>query len=366
MTDRPPQRWGKINHGQTYGLIADDIARRIATLKMGHYEVLLLNHIREYSWARSTRKKTREGAWPDAIPFVETVTATAAAVCGPIVSDSEFKHVRKKLYEAVATLKADHILIETEGETPGLLINTNVAEWKTYLRDFLPPGSGLRYACQAQNARVETPENSPETTVSEDTNISPPEDTHIPPRGYAVSPPEDTRILPRGYAHIEERGRVLDLIQTEEDNTVVVVTPAKDGSTDPKPPTNLDELREWAAKVVPPLESLDGKLAGFALSYPIPWIHDAILCAIVNTKPGGIASFANGCLRRWQALGGPPHAEVEPARIMTGTAATSAPARASPGRRETVSERIAREGSERKEYLKTWKPKHMRGPADGA
>lgn len=214
----PPSRWGKINHGQSYGLIADDVARRLATLRMGDYERLLFNHIREYSWARSTRRKSRDGSWPDALPFDETITSIARQACGPIASDREMAKVRKRLYEAAKTLKDDRFLIATEGPADAILINTKVDDWDVSDREFLPQG-GRWYASAAQNSQPKEEEK-----VSAKTGIDVRQNGQAyPPERANISGKTGMDVRQNGYSHIEDRAQG-DLIQTKEDNTLCVST----------------------------------------------------------------------------------------------------------------------------------------------
>ncbi len=234
----PGKAWGKLNHGQSYGLLADDIARRFSTIRLGDYERLLLNHIREHSWACSTRRKAKGGAWPDAIPFTGTITAVAKEVCGDFVDekDQRFKYVRKMLYDASSTLRRDRIVIETDGPIVGLLINTNASEWITCNRDFLQTSSGVEYALKAQNSSVEI--DSPDTQIN----------GHAYPDKWESVPNHldtDTQINRHAYpdkweSHIE-RTRGIQTLEIEEDKRVCVNAGARESSF----PQNAQQFGDW-------------------------------------------------------------------------------------------------------------------------
>ena len=83
----------------------------------------------------------------------------------------------------------------------------------------------------------------------------------------------------------------------------------------PAVPSTLSELYAWCAVAVPEIEDITGKLAGWAASYPIEWIHDAIQTALAKADRGKLASYAFACLKRWNESGGPEHRKkkVEPA-----------------------------------------------------
>jgi len=121
-----------------------------------------------------------------------------------------------------------------------------------------------------------------------------------------VSAPIETRAA---FKTIQDNSRqIQDPLPPPPGEVVVVET------QDLKPPaptlepiavTTLEDLRAWVAVAVPEIESIGGKLAALAATYPVDWVHLAILTALTNAKPGKLASYANGCLAKWRVEGGP-------------------------------------------------------------
>jgi hypothetical protein len=291
--------WGKINHGQSYGLLADDVGRRMATIRLGDYERLLLNYIREHSWAKSTRGKGKQA---DALPFTATMTAVTDDIGSGIIGKKDRNHLRKKLYEAIRSLVDDRILIEIDGPLPALLINTNCDEWSTFSRDLLPPGVGVKYSSRAWTGHAEEPEVEPETVLEtpqiEADSVSPGEDTNngqyppqrirrIPPRGYGVSPPEDTAVsrligthVSRFQQNSEENtpdAGAPDALRSEpepepESSYPAGVDPQAPNMITPAERAELDSVAKLCETYFPMFEQIRRVVSGREGTYPI-WVY---------------------------------------------------------------------------------------------
>jgi hypothetical protein len=159
--------WGRINDRQAWGPLALDLDRAFAKSRMNDYETILMQYVRERSWARATRTKGgAKSRWPDAIP-VPWVAVRIAQEVG--------EH-RTRISEAHTALVGSRMLIDT---AHGMLINKNAHQWE------YPPGhkregeprldaAALAYARAAQ-PRLESPDHpdseTPEVSANPDTSV---------------------------------------------------------------------------------------------------------------------------------------------------------------------------------------------------
>ena len=67
MSPDPIHRWGKLNGGQRFHVLAADIDRALSFAMLDSYEVAFMQQVRERCWADPIRAKARGAAWPDPI-----------------------------------------------------------------------------------------------------------------------------------------------------------------------------------------------------------------------------------------------------------------------------------------------------------
>lgn len=109
--------WGKLNSGQTFGVLTTDVDRALACAGLTMYEAILMQYIREHSWGTATRRKGgKANPWPDAVPVALNFSRLASTLDVP----------RQKLQQAKRRLIDSQMLVE---RTEGLLVNKRADQW---------------------------------------------------------------------------------------------------------------------------------------------------------------------------------------------------------------------------------------------
>jgi hypothetical protein len=245
--------WGRVNAGQSWGVIATDVDRAFAHCRMTTYERMLWQYVREHSWGISARRGAPRGLWPDAIPCPLNLYALAR----------DWGVDRRRLVEAKGSLIEDRIFMDVDGL---ILINKDASTWP----DSRLSPQGRAYAMDAWPKRV-----SEQTSPNEGGN-PPRGEGGNPPRGEGGNPPRgEGGNPPRGRAeirpgggrksaqgeggnpprvHIEEHARVLDSPRVEipeDTSSMCVKTPEPDthtpgpdlGSTPQRPEPDYADVR---------------------------------------------------------------------------------------------------------------------------
>ena len=140
--------WGRLNAGQTFGILAVDVDRALAFADMNRYEGILMQHLREKSWGTSARRKRRGEPWPDAQPYRPDIPAYAETLEIP----------SQRLYTAKSRLVKARMLVET---AEGLVINKNAHQWLALDSKGNPSGPRLTPAMLTEAARAWDCDGSP-------------------------------------------------------------------------------------------------------------------------------------------------------------------------------------------------------------
>jgi hypothetical protein len=197
MAKPRPSEWGKLNAGQSYGILAVDLGRAIFGVPWGKYELPIIYYLIEHSWGVAKTKR-RGAEWPDPEPCEVNFNALA----------NEWGYPRQRLYEARDYLKATGFLIE---DGNGYWINKNAHDWIDPKTGFpLLSPQMLIYAARARSRKDETDKQSSVTPQRDNVSHS------------SVTP------------HKEERARVLDFktFETQEESQR---SAARDDATPPYP-----------------------------------------------------------------------------------------------------------------------------------
>lgn len=117
------QGWGKINGGQRYGILADDMAALLSLADFTKAEARLMDEIRQRSWGESARRKRPGHPWPDAKP-ARINFAELSRQLDPDPTRAE--SWRCMLMRAKRALIRDRFIVEADG---GFLINKDADEW---------------------------------------------------------------------------------------------------------------------------------------------------------------------------------------------------------------------------------------------
>jgi hypothetical protein len=197
-------RWGQLNRGQLYTIIALDVDRAISVAGLNDYEQVLIQQARELCWGRATRSKKERGEqWPAAKGCRLNISALARKTKLP----------PNRLYEARRSLKSSGILSVCDGETT---INKQADQW-------IHPASGLprlspallAYCAEVRpSIQAELPlgedDQGPEIIRKSGQGVSGNPDTSIRKSGQGVSGNPDTSIRISGYSHVEDRARGIE------------------------------------------------------------------------------------------------------------------------------------------------------------
>jgi len=111
----PRPGWGQVNNGQEWGVLCLDVDRALSHAQMGTHEQVVMQYVREHSWATATRRKT-PGRWPDAL----------TVPWRPGDLSKLFDIPASRLSEAKKNLVRSRMLVETPA---GLLINKSGDQW---------------------------------------------------------------------------------------------------------------------------------------------------------------------------------------------------------------------------------------------
>jgi hypothetical protein len=336
--------WGRVNAGQSWGVIATDVDRAFAHCRMTTYERMLWQYVREHSWGISARRGAPRGLWPDAIPCPLNLYALAR----------DWGVDRRRLVEAKGSLIEDRIFMDVDGL---ILINKDASTWP----DSRLSPQGRAYAMDAWPKRV-----SEQTSPNEGGN---------PPRGEGGNPPR---------VHIEEHARVLDSPRVEipedapsertQSENAGVRAPGPGDDLEPFEAPGLDlpprvqpsgadsaaarELEAWAGALG--CDRSGEPYAGWARAMcdlvPAAWVRRLLERRVLGRQGAGRASLplCAKILADWQAAGQCEYETPASAPATNGHLPTPAAPRA-----ESPSERRRRE---LKESLNAFK---VSGPTEG-
>jgi hypothetical protein len=369
-TESPDREWGKLNAGQTYGILAIDIDRAFAVAGLREYEQTLVQAVREHSWGVSTMGKKRGHSWPDAAPARLDLVKLAAVLGVPF----------QRLYEARSRLLKMAILLDGGGT---LSINKDACLW-------LHPSTGapllspakLAYAASAMTRNGIHPEpcaftpnrekssslDSRQTVKTESSAFTPFRESE----GSAFTPNREESSRQTVNPAYKERGR--DEIG-DEYNTPPNPPMGGSGAGDQSNPQGIPNLPPPAAPPAPPLEVEPEKFPGAgrnspeatALSkwaerlgnnwyfwvtakcddFPAEWIKAALKTYVDGmTQPKGEAYILK-VLGNWKAGGGMPVPKLydEP------KSATTSPVPEAQPRKKPLSPLYARRGNQ-DEYIR--------------
>jgi hypothetical protein len=277
--------WGKLNAGQHYGVLALDIDRALACARMGEYEQVVMQYVREHCWGKATMGKGgRAKRWPESKRLKWSLPHVVA----------ETGYPESRLCEAKRSLIDSRMLIK-DGET--LRPNKNAAEW------VFPEGHSkagqkrlseraLAYAVRAQNWRTPTID---EPDASTELDSATPEShsgtaerpfrhsgTAIPAQRNGITPQRNEIPAQRNGATKEERARV-----GEEEREI------KDQTRTERRRGDSDQSREEDAPSIPAIpaayEAICRKADAPALLCGAilrgAWMQDADIRATWATRP---------------------------------------------------------------------------------
>jgi hypothetical protein len=126
-------RWGKINDGQAYTLVATDLLRAVASVGLGQVESVVFWRVWEETYAKTTRT---DGTKAKPKPYRLSPQAMADEIGGKVT--------RQAVSRAMRNLVRECMLTETDD---GLLINKQADQWLGLDR------AGVQYAVDANSSR---------------------------------------------------------------------------------------------------------------------------------------------------------------------------------------------------------------------